>query len=55
MTMPPQRRAEGDLAICGYYEVEWTLKGPTHGWRCGVPRMLESQNASDVCTAKSQG
>lgn len=24
VTIPPQR-AEGDLAICGCYEVEWTL------------------------------
>jgi hypothetical protein len=30
------------------------VKGPTHGWRCGATRMLECQNASDVCTAKSQ-
>jgi hypothetical protein len=30
------------------------VKGPTYGWRCGATRMLECQNASDVCTAKSQ-
>jgi hypothetical protein len=31
VTMPPQRRAEGDLAICGCYEVEWTLRAPRTG------------------------
>ena len=31
VTMPPQRRADGDLAIGGCYEVEWTLGAPRAG------------------------
>jgi len=51
VTMPPQSSAEVDLKICESNEVESTSLAPRTGGGAVLTRIVEGQNASDVCRA----
>lgn len=52
VTMPPQRRADGDLAICGCYEVDWTLRAPRVGGGAARPGLLLRSKCPPVTYAE---